>query len=73
VSHKTGNRMEELEAALPPIVLPRARKLTPEELERRRQQLIRAREIRAAILAECGPLGMNSGELKHLARQEAEG
>jgi hypothetical protein len=73
MSRKTSNRMAELEAALPPIVLPPPREITPEELERRREQLNRAREIRAAILSECGPLGMTAGELKHLARQEADG
>lgn len=70
---KTKNRTAELEAALPPLVLPTFREITPEELERRRKQMIRAQEIRAAILAECGPLDITAGELKHLARQEAEG
>ena len=73
MSHKTSKRIEDLEADLPLLELPPTRELTPEELERRQEQLARAREIRAVILAECGPLGMTAGDLKHLARQEAEG
>lgn len=72
MSHSARNRTTRLEAALPPLEVSPPRIVPPGELERRRAQLARAREIRSAIRAACGPLDMTATDLKHLARQEAE-
>ena len=56
----------------PPIKRPDFKTPNDEELARRKQMFERAAQIREAIRAEFGPLDVSTGELKHLARAEAE-
>ncbi|CAN5795288.1 hypothetical protein BH23CHL2_BH23CHL2_15370 [soil metagenome] len=55
-----------------PIQLPTFEKPNEAELERRRRLFERIMQIRKEIYEQFGPLDISTGELKHLAREEAE-